>query len=133
MNAIEDAIYDTAIANAGLLAGVGTRIYRSPAPQGATYPLVTYHWEGGGDLNDTPQKAVNAVFLVQAISEKSADEAGDLADYIRQAFHRVNLTVSGWTAIWCACENFIQAAELDTASGKMRWYRGHFVRIRLSE
>lgn len=133
MNAIEDAIYDKAYANASLAAAVGTRIYRSPAPQGAIYPLVTYHWEGGGDLNETPEEAVNTVYLIQAVSDKSADEAGDLAGYIRDAFHRATLTVSGWTNIWCACENFLQAAEMDSVSGKTKWYRGHMVRIRLSK
>lgn len=133
MNALEDAIYDTLAAAAGVTALVGTRIYRQSAPQGATLPYLVYQWQGGGDDNWTPTESKSYVYSVRAVSEVSNDQAGDVAEAVHTALHKQTLTVAGgWTNYWTAAIADIETYEFDQ-SGVMRWIRGQNYRIRIAQ
>ena len=132
MNELADAIYDKLYANAGLLAAVGTRIYRGLAAQNATYPLVTFIKVGGGTLSETPVEASDTLYLVSAVSDVSPAQAETLAGYIHAALHMATLTVSGWTNIWTAVETHLEVVELP-GDGIPLWQAGRFIRFRLSK
>jgi len=133
MNEINNGLYDALYADAAVLADVGTRIYRGRAAQGATYPLITFQKVGGGDENRTPREAVDVLYLVQALSLDSPAAAETIAGHIHAALHRKPFTVSGWTNIWTAVANHLEAVELVMDAGKLSWHAGRMIRIRLSK
>jgi len=131
MNALEDALYDTLAAHAGLTALVSTRIYRQAAPQGATLPYVLYELVAGGDENSSPVDSQDLRYRARGVSATSSDEAGDIDDQIRAALHRQALTVSGWENFWTSRENAFRFTE--TAEGVRRYHAGASYRVRLDK
>lgn len=129
MNVIEDGIYDKLAGHAALAALVGTRIYRQEAPPDATYPLVIYQHQAGGDDNETPARALSPLYGIRGVSKVSADEAGDVADAIDGAMHMQTLTVTGWTNYWTARTSLLRYTE--NTESTQKWHAGAFYRIRL--
>ena len=133
MNEFDAALYSrlqgTAIT--ALLAGT-TSIYKSQAPEGASFPFIVWNLQGGGPVNLDANRVDNLVYYVRAYSENSAAQAGSIDLQIDTALHLAPLTVSGWTNTWLARE---QAIELVTTepSGKMIHSAGALYRVRLDK
>jgi len=132
MNALEDAIYDALAASAAVTALVSTRIYRSAAPQGATYPYIVIQLQAGGEDNETPTDAISLVYQIRCESSVSAAQAGSVDEAIRTALHEVLLTVTGWTNYWSARGEMIRTAILSD-DGTRKWLAGAFYRFRIAQ
>ena len=129
MKEIYDALYDKLAANANIASTCTTRIFQGMGPGGAAHPLITIQFMGGGETTATPANAYNGLYLVQAVSKVSADEANLIAGYIRTALHKVTLTVNGWTNIWTSVTGQLDAVLLDSGSGQQVWQAGRLVRV----
>jgi len=114
MNAEEAAIYAKLAGESSVtdLLATATSIFSAFAPDGSAYPLIIVNFQGGGDINDTPTRAREPVYLIKAISAVSMYQAGQVDDALDAVLHRVTLTVTGWTNYWLAREGDVRYAEV---------------------
>lgn len=110
LNAAMYSRLNGATAITALLSGT-TAIYALQAPEGATLPYIVYNVQGGGDVNDTPNRLKNLVVSVRAYATANA-RAGSIDSQIDTALHLVPFSnVTGWTNIWLARETDIETVE----------------------
>lgn len=134
MNSLSAGIYSrlqTTSALTSLLAGT-TSIYHLQAEEGESYPYVVFSTQGGGDVNDTPNRLKSLVLFVRGYSETSAAQAGSIDAQADAALHLVPLTVSGWTNIWLARETDLETVET-TPTGQKVYMSGGFYRVMLDK
>lgn len=133
MNLVDDAIYDALAANSDLVALVSDRIYFGIAPEGTALPYVVFQLIDAETVTETPIDDWNGLYLVKCWSETSTAQAETMAGYVETALHKSTLTVTGWTNYWTAVGKNMRSLELETASGRLEWVAGRYVRIRLSK
>lgn len=92
----EQWLYQTLNADSALQALVGTQIYAGEAPQGATYPLVTFASLGGPD---TTAPGFRRVLTQLRYAVHVADRVGSIA-LIDQISARVDALLHGKTYQW---------------------------------
>lgn len=139
MNAVETAIASrlsgtTAITS--LLAKTAA-IHNLRPPAAAVFPLVIYGLQAGSDDNDNPHRARHLLYLLKAVSVGSpyggeaVADAGTIDAAIDAAFHKVPLTVTGWTNIWLVRETDIRYIE-ELPNNRQFFHAGGVYRIRLA-
>lgn len=134
MNAVSAALYSTlagGTALTALLAGT-TSVYDSLVPHGASFGVVVFSLQGGGDANETPRRRKELLYTVKGISATSMKAAGAIDAQIDALLHEKTLAVTGW-------ENYSVMREVDiayaetTPEGRNYWHVGGTYRIRLCE
>ena len=115
MDALRQGIYDALAANATLVAALGT--YRSEyaivdgydIPIDMSLPAVQY--EIISDVNrDTKSGRIRVVSVQFTVMTTTNDDPVTVAELVRAVFHRVAITVSGWTNIITEVNGPIQGA-----------------------
>lgn len=134
MNVLETAIYDAltgepAITN--LLAGTAS-VYNRQAPHGASYPLIIFQHQGGGDENKSPHRSRNMVYLIKGITTTGLTDSGAIDAQVDTLLHLQSLTVSGWTNFWLARESPVRYVE-QAADGNAYYHAGGLYRVRLAQ
>ena len=133
IDAVFTAIRTKLAATTGVttLLSSASAIYRLEAGGTASFPYVVMAWQGGGDVNDTPNEMLDVRVSVKAVAE-TASQAGGLADAIRTALHNQELTWSGsWKHLTCQHDNplaFTEAVDRVTL-----WHMGAVYRVRASK
>lgn len=128
---IETAIYNALLSNSTISSTIGTRVFADLAPVSATFPLVLLAFSSGGDDNETDLESVDVLYAVQAIAT-AAESANTLAEAIRTALHRADLTISGgWNSVRCEVQSPIRYVE--QVDRKQYWHRGYIVRVQASK
>jgi hypothetical protein len=131
MNSISSAIYLTlqqGTALTALLAGT-TSIYKDIAPDNASYPYVVFNLQGGGETNETPNRAKNMVYFIRAYSKTSTANAGNIDTQIDNLLHGKTLSISGRNNFWTAREGEIENTEV-LSNGDRVYSAGALYRIR---
>lgn len=97
-----------------------------------TYPAILFHYQGGGDENETANRTKNLVYAVRAVSNVSQYQAGAIDDAIDTVLHGGTLTVSGWTNFYMTRIGELKYTE-PSAEGVEYYHRGGLYRIRLDK
>ena len=97
------AFYSTLGAGTALTAALAgtTSIYHLQAPDEASYPFVVFSLQGGGPTGENPSRIEDNVWWIRAYSVTSADNAATIAGLFDALLHRINITITGATTIWC--------------------------------
>lgn len=98
LQAVETFLATTLLADAGVTALVGTRVYAFQVPEGATYPCVLFAPNAASDRNAVGADVrlfTRATYLVKAISKQrgSMAEADAIASAVDAALQGVRGTV----------------------------------------
>lgn len=110
-----------------LLAGT-VSVYDTLVPRGASYPVVTFALQGGGDANETPRRRKELRYLVKGISDASGKEAGTIDAQIDTLLHGGVVTVTGWNSITTMRVADVSYAET-TPEGRNFWHVGGVYRL----
>src|SRR5688572_9988218 len=135
MNELSTALYTRLAGSSGLtslLAAGSLSIHHMQAEEKETYPYLLFSTQGGGDVNDTPNRLKNLIVYVRGYSQVSAAQAGSIDAQADAALHLVPLTVSGWTNIWLARETDLELPET-TPTGQKVYMSGGFYRVMLDK
>jgi hypothetical protein len=111
---LNTAIYSrlsAATALTTLLANGTASIFALQAPEGQTMPYIVHSIQGGGDVNDTPNRLKNLVVFIRAYGTVNRT-VGSIDAQIDTALHLVPFSnVTGWTNIWLAREQDLETVE----------------------
>lgn len=98
----------------------GTSVYADVVPAGASFPLVTYFWTGGGDVNGRRGQDAELMIAVKAVSY-SQPEAFTLAARISELLDNHGITDNSadslnggndWYILTCTQEEAIHQVDL---------------------
>ena len=131
MNAINSGIYSTltgGTALTALLAGT-TSVYKDYAPGTAVYPYVCFSFMGGGEANETPNRAKNVIYFIRAYSKTSTANAGNIDAQIDNLLHGKTLSISGRSNFWTAREAEFENTEY-LSNGDPVFMSGAYYRIK---
>jgi hypothetical protein len=131
MNPTSAAIFTTlqqGTALTALLAGTNS-IYKDIAPDNTSYPYVVFNLQGGGETNETPNRAKNTVYFIRAYSKTSTANAGNIDTQIDNLLHGKTLSISGRNNFWTAREGEIENTEV-LSNGDRVYSAGALYRIR---
>lgn len=132
MNVLNAAIYSTLSTNAALTSALGgTAIYHLQAPEAKPLPYVVYSWQGGGDVNDNPHDDNESLRFVRVYAA-TAYQAGAIDALIKPLLHKVTLTVTGYTTVFCFREDDYESVETPP-NGKNTYVMGGIYHIRLTK
>lgn len=120
-NAIAAGIY-TAIGTA-----LGYSVYRSQAPDNATFPYIIFSHYAGGPLNQTPSDLRDEVYFIRAYGWSQA-QVGTIDAAISAALHCGSLTVSGYTCMSLWREQDLELVD-NQPSGQPIYMAGALYRI----
>ena len=130
MNSISSSIYLTlqqGTALTALLAGTNS-IYKDNAGT-ANYPYVIFNLMGGGETNETPNRAKDVVYFIRAYTKGSTLEAGNIDTQIDNLLHGKTLSISGRSNFWTAREGEFEDTEY-LSNGEPVYMAGALYRIR---
>lgn len=130
MNAVEAALYSKLAGDASVSGLVQTRIYNTLAPEDAQMPFVVFSLASGVEENLTPRQSVRLVYFVRAVAEQ-LEQAGLVADAIRNALHHQPLGVPGWENYWLAQITHIRYLETDPG-GRKYWHAGGEFEVKIA-
>ena len=132
MNEFMDAIYDKLAGTAAVttLLATTTNIFETEAPRSAAFPYVVYFLHGGiGDELSNPDRHINILITIKAVSATSIASAGAIASAVDTALHNQSLTVTGWTVIQCARDWPVRYTE-HGIDGREIYHAGGIYRLR---
>jgi hypothetical protein len=130
--AMGTAFYSRLTGGTALIAALGgTAIYQDQAPDGASPPYVVYSHQAGAADNRQGGDEREDLWFVRAYAA-TRPAANVLDGHISGLLHRNNLSVSGWTDIWCVREEQFALTE-NLPNGERRYAAGAFYRVRLSD
>ena len=122
---IQTALVNKLLANSSIAAGGG--VWELPAPEDVPYPFYTFFPQSLTDMNQSPRRGVEALFLVECWSDSlSQVRAG--AGYIDTALHDQELTISGWSN-WRLTHDSILLLPPEQIAGRLIYRRGGVYRI----
>jgi hypothetical protein len=130
MNSINAALFLTmqqGTALTALLAGTNS-IYKDSAGT-AAYPYVVFSLQGGGETNETPNRAKNVVYFIRAYTKVSTAAAGNIDAQIDNLLHGKTLTISGRSNFWTSRESEFENTEI-LSNGEPVYMSGAFYRVR---
>ena len=131
-NLLAAAIYSKLSAGTALVTALGgTAIYRSVAPDTATYPRVVFNHMAGGPDNINPSDLRTAIYSVICWSTNEA-QAGTIDALVSALLHKQTLSVTGYTAFWCARETEINTVEFPPTAEPIHGIGAQY-RIRLDD
>jgi hypothetical protein len=111
-----------------MLAGT-TSVYHLQAPDEATYPYVVFNHQGGGPTALNPSRIEDNVWWIRSYSVTSALNAAQIFEQVDALLHRINVSITGATTIWCQRESNIALVETPV-TGKPIFTCGGIYRIR---
>lgn len=134
MNDTEAAIRNkiTGASTVTTLLATTSSVFNAVVPDGYTFPVVVFNFQGGGDLNDTPRRAKEPLYQIKAISNVSMYQAGVIDAALDTLLRNATLTVSNWTNYRCYRESDIRYTEL-TPAGRYFYHSGGLYRIGISK
>lgn len=124
------ALYGTLVAGTALtalLAGT-TSVYHGQASEDATFPYVVFNHQGGGPIGINPSRIEDNLWYVRAYSVTSMLNASNIFTQVDTILHRVNITITGATTIWCQRESNVTLIEM-APNGKPIYSCGGMYRI----
>lgn len=131
---VEAGLRSALTAGTALVGQVGgtanPRIYNIVAPPNTTLPYIVFGWAGGGDINDTPTRAVNLVYRVGVFGTALA-QCGTIDGYVEDLLNGGSLTVTGWSNYRSQREESFRLAEV--VGGLAIYHVGAFYRIQAEE
>lgn len=89
------------LAQTGLTALVGDRIYKKVAAQNAALPFVRFYTVAGTFDNITYSVDLDGLVSVEGWGEHDK-QASDVYEIIHQSLHYEEFDVDGWNLYWCA-------------------------------
>lgn len=125
-------IYDRLVADADVVGAVGTRIYTSQAPEGATFPLVLFTYQGGPDTRGLGIVRIqtNPLWQIKVICAGAPDDAVRLvADRIDVLFQEAVTEISESYVFSSRREQAIFYAEPVTDSAEFYTHTGGLFRL----
>ena len=129
--AMGTAIYNTLKAGTALTTELGgTFVYADQAPDNASLPYIVFNHQGGGPENISPGNLQNDLWQIRGFASTRAQANridGDVTDLV----HRVNISISGYTTVWCVKETNISLVE-NPPDGAKIYSAGGFYRVRIS-
>lgn len=132
MNALEIGLTSKLTGDATLTTLLGgAYVYNGIAPRGKDLPYIIFTQQSGTELNRTPRRETEFLYLVKALSPSLAT-AGTIADRIDAVLHDTTLTVTGWTNFWCRRATTVRYIET-TEQGGIIGHAGAIYTISLSE
>ena len=125
------ALYTTLTGGTALTAMLSgtTSVYHAQAPDEATMPYVVFNHQGGGPDGINPSRLENNIWWIRAYSVTSMLNASNIFDKVDTLLHKVNISITGATTIWCQRETNISLVET-ASSGKPIYTVGGMYRIR---
>ncbi|MDD5049976.1 MAG: DUF3168 domain-containing protein [Methanoregulaceae archaeon] len=126
----------TKFAGSDLSNYVGGRIFEGEAPQGTERPYVAYDFYSTPDDTFTEQlDEVHFTFHLFSDS-KSSVEASTMYGYLKALLDGANLTITGYTCLWCRREGMSQGwDDIPTKSGTARvrhWTADYSIKVQES-
>ena len=106
--ALQKAVIDTLRSDVGVTALVGQRTYDEP-PQGVSYPMVQFGRVDMRPLRTDDNAAARLFFSVEGHSRGKVGrvEASRLVSAIRGALDEANLSITGFSSVFCQYRNQI--------------------------
>lgn len=104
------AVFNKLDADTALDALVSDRIYKLQAPPGVALPYLIYYRASGLIPNASPRDDANLVYRVDAVAE-SEEVAAQIQQAAYACLHEQNVTITGWTCYWLACERLTSLFE----------------------
>ena len=131
-NLLATSIYSKLTGGTALIAALGgTAIYRSVAPDTATYPRVVFSHMAGGPDNTNPSDMRTAIYSVICWSTSEA-QAGTIDALVSALLHKQTLSVTGYTAFQCVRETEINVVEFPPTAEPVHGVGAQY-RIRLDD
>ena len=92
-------------------------------------PYVVFNHQGGGPDGINPSRLENNIWWIRAYSVTSMLNASNIFDKVDTLLHKINISITGATTIWCQRETNITLVET-ASSGKPIYTCGGMYRIR---
>jgi hypothetical protein len=135
LTGIYTGIYNTLAGGTALTSLVGgtvtPRIYNKQAPDAATTPFVIFSQQAGGPMLINPSELSENIIFVRAWGSTDASSR-QVFDVIDGLLDKKVLTLTGFTNLWCARENDLDAVE-DQPDGTKRYMYGGLYRIQIDK
>lgn len=131
---VSEWLYETLSSDATLTALVADRMYDGIAPQAATFPYITFNWQGGADVSAVGGIRImnNGLWQVKAVvNETSYATILPIADRVDQVLQRASGAVSDGIILACVREQPL--ALIENSNGVQYRHLGGLYRIYVQE
>lgn len=108
-------------------------IHDTLAPKGTALPHVIFQQVAGGDLNRTPRRSRNPLYMIKAIAYSKAEAAAILLQ-VDIALHDQSLAVGdGWTCYRLKRETDVPSySETEQDTERIIWHKGGNYRVEIT-